>query len=323
MLLVIEDSFGFAMMEHRKSGHPRHGGIATFLRAPHEPEFEGTDADIGFFGVPWDTGTAERTGTRFGPRYIRHASTIIKRYNPVLDVDLNDYDIIDTGDILAPPHAPEETYDNIRKRTKELLDEDLFPVIGGGNHSIPWPVLQALSDEYGPVSLIHFDAHSDQWPDFFGHDHPSGTWVHHAIEEDLINPETSIRIGDRGSMYNKEDIDRYDESDLDYYMMDEVHEIGVESLAEIMVETVEGPTYVTIDMDVMDPAYAPGVGVPTPDGLETRELFTFLRRLTDVDVVAFDQVELCPPYDDNGNITAILSANMIFETLCASLAESN
>lgn len=307
------------MLEHRKTGHPRHGGIATFFRAPHKPDFEDIEADVGFFGVPWDTGTAERTGTRFGPRYLRHASTIIKRYNPVLDVDLFDYGIIDTGDILAPPHEPEATYENIYERVDRLLENDIIPMIGGGNHSIPWPTLQAIADHYGPVSLIHFDAHSDAWPDFFGYDHPSGTWVHHAVEENLIDPEHSIRIGERGSMYNKEDLERYDEMGIDYYMMEEVYELGVDKVIDRILDTVEGPTYLTIDMDVMDPTYAPGVGVPVPNGLETREMFQFVRALTEVDIVGFDCVELCPPYDPTEQ-TAILAVNIMYETLCASLS---
>lgn len=300
--------------------YPRFAGVPTFMRVPYEEDPSTIDADVTFLGVPWDSDTGYRSGTRFGPRAIRNASSILKPYNPVIDVNIQEYDLVDNGDVLAIPGESDATYENIREHVTHLLDQGTLPAIAGGDHGLTMSALEAVADEFGPVSLVHFDAHSDLWTEYFGYDHPTGTWCHHAVEENWIRPETSIRIADRGGLYQREDLDMYEESGIDYYSMEEVHDLGTERIADILSETVEGPTYVTIDIDSIDPSYAPGVSAPSPDGLTPHQIFTFIRQLADVNVVGFDHVEVCPPYDNQGEITAVLGARIMSEAIAASLA---
>jgi agmatinase len=291
------------------------------MRTPYEPEPTNIDGDVAFLGIPWDGDSGNRVGTRYGPRYIRKASSILRPYNPYTDTNLQDFDIVDNGDVLVVPGEDDQAYENMQNRVEQLLDQDVIPAIAGGNHGITLALLRAVANEYGPVSLVMFDAHSDLGTSYFGGSiHPPGTFLHFAIEEDLIDPETSIRIGDRGDLYGEEYVDLKEDSGIDYYTREEIDERGVQEIADILKETVEGPTYATIDIDSIEPGFAPGQSVPQPGGLTPQELFTFIRRLQHADVVGFDHVEVCPPFDDPGNSTSILAAHVIHEALSAALA---
>ena len=209
-------------------------------------------------------------------------------------------------------------FDEIEARVAYVLENGVAPAIVGGDHSTTLPVLRAIADEHGPVSLVQYDAHSDLWTEYFGKDHNHGTTVHYAIEEGLVDPETSIRIGDRGGLYGPEDVERFEASGIEYHTIEEFEAAGVAAMRERVAEVTEGPTFATIDIDAVDPAFAPGTGTPMPGGMTSRELLQLTRALHDVEeLVGFDVVEVSPPYDDRSGSTAVLAANVAFEALCA------
>ena len=298
---------------------PRFAGIPTFMRMSPDFELDSSDPDAAFIGIPFDDATTYRPGTRFGPRAIRSASTLLKPYNPITGVNLQEYEIVDHDDVPVIPGYIPETFDEIQRRIEYMLERDVVPAIAGGDHSTTLPVLRAFAEEYGPISLVQFDAHSDLWREYFGQQHNHGTTVHNALEEGLIDPETSIRIGDRGGLYSPSDIEMIDEAGIEYYTTEEAVSEGIESLGARLRERVEGPTFVTIDIDVVDPAYAPGTGTQMPGGLTSREILRLTRELYGIDLVGFDLVEVSPPYDDQAGTTALLAANIMFEALCAVL----
>lgn len=295
---------------------PRFAGMPSFMRLPHKRDLEGVDADVAFLGVPYDDATSYRPGARFGPRAIRNASTLLKPYNPVTGTDLKTKAIIDHDDAKVIPGYTEETFDQIEARVSYVLENGVAPAIAGGDHSVTLPVLRAIANEHGPVSLVQFDAHSDLWTEYFGEDHNHGTTVHYAIEEGLIEPETSIRIGDRGGLYNESDTEMIEDSGIEYYPIETVDDEGIGALADRVGERTEGPTFATIDIDGVDPAFAPGTGTPAPGGFSAREIIRLTRALHDCKLVGFDLVEVSPPYDQS-NVTAILAANLMFEAICA------
>lgn len=299
---------------------PRFAGVPTFMRMEHTYDLEDIDADVAFLGVPYDDATTYRPGARFGPRAIRQASTLLKPYNPVTDTDLREFAIVDHDDAPVVPGYTETTFEEIKNRVDYVLENGASPAIVGGDHSTTLPVLRAVADEYGPVSLVQFDAHSDLWTEYFGKNHNHGTTVHYAIEEGLIDPGTSIRIGDRGGLYGREDIDRVENSGIEYHTTEEFAGRSIDEIRTAVQERVEGPTFATIDIDVVDPAFAPGTGTPMPGGLTSREILGLTRTLHGIDLVGFDLVEVSPPYDDQSNSTAILAASIVFEALCALVA---
>jgi len=294
---------------------PRFAGVTSFMRMPHVYDLDDQDADAAFLGVPFDDATTYRPGARFGPRSIRESSTLLKPYNPETGTNLQEYTIVDNDDVPVVPGYIEDTFEAIQERVEYVLDHDVLPAIAGGDHSTTLPVLRAIAEKHGPVSLVQFDAHSDLWTEYFGRDHNHGTTVHNAIEEGLIDPETSIRIGDRGGLYGPEDIEMLDDSGIEYYTTEEAVSAGLEDLGEHLRERVDGPTFATIDIDVVDPAYAPGTGTQMPGGLTSREILRLTRQLHGVDLVGFDLVEVSPPYDTRSMTTSILAANIIYEMI--------
>lgn len=298
---------------------PRFAGVPTFMRARHAYDLADTDADVAFLGVPYDDATTYRPGARFGPRAIRAASTLLKPYNPATGTDLGEITIVDHDDAPVIPGYTEDTFEEIEERVAYVLDEGVVPAIAGGDHSITLPVLRAVADVHGPVSLVQFDAHSDLWTEYFGKEYNHGTTVHHAIEEGLIDAESSIRIGDRGGLYDASDVDRIESSGIEYYSIDEFDAEGVAAMGDRIRERVDGPTYATIDIDSVDPAFAPGTGTPMPGGMTSREILGLTRHLHGCDLVGFDLVEVSPPYDDAADSTSILAANLIFEAICATV----
>lgn len=297
---------------------PRFAGIPTFMRTSHVPNFESVDTepDIAVIGVPFDDATTYRPGSRFGPRSIRAASTLLKPYNPVLDSDLNSVNIVDYGDVATVPGYIERTFSAIEEEIQYVLEHGVTPAILGGDHSTTLPVLRAIAAEHGSVGLVQFDAHSDLWTEFFGENHNHGTTVHTAIEEGLIDPERSIRIGDRGGIYSEQDIEMFEAAGIEYHTIEEFTDEGVDAICDRIEAVTDGPTFATIDIDAVDPAFAPGTGTPMPGGMSSREILRLTRSLAGTELVGFDLVEVAPPYDDN-NTTAILAANIVFEALSA------
>lgn len=288
------------------------------MRQKHVRDLSSIDADAAYLGIPYDDATTFRPGARFGPRAIREASTLLKPYDPITGTDLSDMTIVDYDDVPVIPGYTEDTLDVIKDHISELLSNDTLPALAGGDHSTTLGALRGMSDYYGQVSLVQFDAHSDLWTEYFGKPYNHGTTVHHAIEEELIDPESSIRIGDRGGLYSPDDVTRINDSGIEYLTTEDAVSVDMNSLGEAIRNRANGPTYVTIDIDVVDPAFAPGTGTPMPGGLSSREILSMVRELEGMEIVGFDMVEVSPPYDNHG-VTAILAANIMFRALCSVL----
>lgn len=298
---------------------PRFAGVPTFMRQPHVRDLDEIDADAAFVGVPYDDATTYRPGARFGPRAIREASTLLKPYNPVTETDFGDVTIVDHDDVPVVPGYTEATLEVIEERLAEVVTRGVLPVIAGGDHSTTLAALRAVADEHGPLSLVQFDAHSDLWTEYFGKPYNHGTTVHHALEEGLIDPESSIRIGDRGALYDSDDESMIEDAGIEFYTAEETFDTRTEVLGQAIRDRVTGPAYVTLDIDVIDPAFAPGTGTPVPGGLASRELISLVWELHGIDVVGFDLVEVSPPYDQS-DVTALLAARLMYETLSVALA---
>jgi agmatinase/guanidinopropionase len=289
------------------------GGIATFARLPHRPD--PTGADVAVVGVPYDSATSFRSGARFGPRGVRAASQVLRPYNSALDVQpFEVLEVVDAGDVPVAPAYVEETQERITTVVGRLLAAVPTVVALGGDHSVSLPLLRAQRRHRGPVALIHLDAHPDTWSDEFGLRYGHGTPFWHAAKEGLVDTGASIQIGMRGPTDAPDDLRR--SLELGYHMVtgEELWELGVEGTLARVHDVVRGPAYLSVDIDVADPAYAPGTGTPEVGGLTSRQLITLVRGLAGLDLVGMDLVEVAPPYD-HGEITSLLAANLVYEFL--------
>jgi agmatinase/guanidinopropionase len=289
------------------------GGIATFARRPHRPD--PTGADVAVVGVPYDSATSFRSGARFGPRGIRAASQVLRPYNSAMDVEpFALLEVVDAGDVPVAPAYVEETQERITAVVGRLLDAVGVVVALGGDHSVSLPLLRAQRRKHGPVALVHLDAHPDTWSDEFGLRYGHGTPFWHAAKEGLVDPGASIQIGMRGPTDAPDDLRRSRE--LGYHMVtgEEFWDLGVEGTLARVHQVVRGPAYLSLDVDVADPAYAPGTGTPEVGGLTSRQLLTLVRGLAGLDLVGMDVVEVAPPFD-HGEITSLLAANLVYEFL--------
>ncbi len=291
---------------------PRFSGVKTFMRLPHGDPLE--YADVAIFGVPFDSGVSFRPGTRFGPAAIREASSILKPYCPLSGVDIFEYlSVLDIGDIDTVPGYIEESFARIEQRMEEICAQDVIPVGMGGDHSISLPLLRGLVKTLGrPVSLLHFDAHSDTLPEYFGQKYNHGTPFYWALEEGLIDPHHSIQIGIRGPLYSEHALDYPKRKGMEVISGPELHELGVKRVAEIARKRLQGqPVYLTFDIDFLDAAYAPGTGTPEIGGVTTHEaLQLMLRCASGMDLQGMDLVEVMPTHDPAG-ITALAGASFI------------
>lgn len=298
---------------------PRFSQVATFARVKHVRELEGVDA--AFIGVPFDDLSTFRPGSRFGPRAVREASTFLRSYNPALDVDpFQELTIVDYGDVDVVPGYAEPTFKAIEEELAKVVGSGAVPVSCGGDHSISLPILRALRKKYSPISLVHFDAHSDCGKVYFGKKYGHGTVFRRAVEEGLVQPESSIQIGIRGSLYSREERDYAPNLGFAVVTAEELRREGVASVASKVRRRVGRLVYVSFDIDVCDPAFAPGTGTPEVGGLTSWEALGLVRGLAGASLIGFDLVEVSPPYDPSG-VTALLAANVIFEFLSA-LAKS-
>ncbi|HVL69056.1 MAG TPA: agmatinase [Vicinamibacterales bacterium] len=299
------------------STSPRFAHPATFMRLPHEPELRG--ADVGILGVPFDSGTSYRSGARLGPREIRSQSSLIRPYSFFQKVSpFERLAVVDAGDVDVPPAGSiEQAHGTIQTHVERVVQAGAIPMTVGGDHSISLPCLRAVSKRHGPLSLIQFDAHIDTWGDYFGGKYFHGSPFRRAIEEGLLREGGYVQVGIRGPMYGEEEDFAFQNAHgvtmLDIGL---VKREGVPRIVERIRERVSGPVYVTFDIDAVDPAYAPGTGTPEVGGLTSYEAQELVRGLAGLDVVACDIVEVAPPFDGPGQITALLAANLMFELLC-------
>ena len=289
-------------------------GIPSFMRRPATRDLAGVDVAV--VGVPFDSGTSYRSGTRFGPRKIREASLMLWGYNNPLAVKpLDALKVIDYGDVDVIPPSIVDTYQNVESEVGAILHAGATVISLGGDHSISLPLLRAHARKFGPLSVVHFDSHPDTWDtEFGGRPYSHGTPFRRALEEKLINPAGYIQVGLRGPTSGARDWQEARDLGVRVITLDEAAALGVPAVIAAIHETVKGPTYVSLDIDAADPAFAPGTGTPEVGGFTSHQLLQLVRGLRGLDLVGFDLVEVCPPYD-HGDITAILAANLAFEYL--------
>lgn len=293
---------------------PRFAGISTFMRLPHIPD--ASRLDVALIGVPFDGGTTYRPGTRFGPRHIREQSAIIRPYNPVQNVSPFDcLRVADYGDLSVNPLSIEDTFKRITTELKEVLDAATIPICVGGDHSILLPILRAIHAAHGPVALIQLDAHSDTWDEYWGMKYSHGTPVRRAIEEGLLAEPHILQIGLRGQLYDANDLDYAREHNISMITAEEFHERGLSIIREKLKSFEGRKVYLSLDIDVVDPAFAPGTGTPQVGGLSSTQMLDLVRALKGLNLVGCDLVEVSPQFD-SAEITSLLAANLLFEQLC-------
>jgi len=294
--------------------YPRFSGVPTFMRLPHITQAE--ELDLALIGVPFDGGTTYRPGPRFGPRNVRVQSAMIRPWNPVLKINPFDkWRIADFGDLSINPLSLDDTYQRITEQLGEVLRAGARPVCVGGDHSILLPILRATHKHFGPVAFVQLDAHGDTWGGYFGSPHSHGTPVKHAVEEGLIAPGYALQIGLRGQVYSEEDFDFARQHGIAMITAEEFHRGGVALVKRRLKKFGKRLTYLTLDIDVVDPAFAPGTGTPQVGGLSSAQILELVRALKGLQLAGCDLVEVSPPYD-NGEITSLLAANLLYELLC-------
>jgi agmatinase len=294
--------------------HARSSGIATFMRLPHIPQPE--ELDIALLGIPFDGGTTYRPGPRFGPRHVRAQSVLIRGWNPVLNVNpFAKYRIADYGDLSVNPLSIEDTFRRVEDQMKPLHEAGTRCVSVGGDHSLSLPLLRAITKRHGPVGVIQFDAHNDLWDEYFGSRYSHGTPFRRAIEEELILKGAFLQVGLRGQVYSQHDFDFAKKHKVIMITAEEFHAGGI-ALFRRQLKAFRGkPVYITLDIDSVDPAYAPGTGTPQVGGFTSIQILELVRALRGLDIVGCDLVEVSPPYD-TGEITSLLAANLLYELLC-------
>jgi agmatinase len=294
---------------------PRFAGVRTFMREPHTTDLTGVDAAV--YGIPFDTATTYRTGTRFGPEAIRSASALLRPYNPALDVNvIETLSIVDYGDLPVSPGDTERTYGQIEEALAPLVEAGVFPLALGGDHSVTLAELRVLARRHGPLALLQLDAHGDTWDEYFGQRYFHGTTFLRAVEEKLIEPAASVQAGLRGSLFEDGDLESARELGFAVVPCDQLRTLGPGGYGSLVRERIgKRPVFVSFDVDVLDPAFAPGTGTPEVGGLSTAEALAFLRALRGINLVGADVVEVSPPYDGPGQQTALAAANVAYDLL--------
>ncbi len=292
---------------------PRYAGSPTFARLPRIDEVG--RFDVAVLGAPFDGGVSYRPGARFGPSAIRQASRHLRpAYNPAQDVSPYDVlQVVDAGDIPCNPFDIDQALQQIDDGVRELVAAGGRPVLLGGDHTIALGALRATARKHGPVALIHADAHLDTWNSYFGADRTHGTVFRRAHEEGLLIEDSSVHVGIRGPLYSAQDLD--DDAGFGFQIIraSDVDRLGCEEIsARIRQRVGDAPIYLSIDIDVLDPAFAPGTGTPEIGGLSSRELLALVRMLPRDQLVAADLVEVSPPYD-HAEITSLAAATLGYE----------
>jgi len=294
---------------------PRFGGPATMMRLPTQVAAEGLDAC--FTGVPFDIGTSNRSGARFGPRAIRAESCLLRPYNMATRAaPFDSLMVADIGDVATNPYNLPDSIARIEAHFDRIVEYGCIPLTLGGDHTIVLPILRAIRRRHGPVGLVHVDAHADINDDMFGEKIAHGTPFRRAVEEGLLDGPRVVQIGLRGTGYTAED---FDWPRSQGFRVVQAEDCWYRSLAPLMEEVREqlgdGPVYLSFDIDGLDPSCAPGTGTPEVGGLTTAQALEIIRGCRGLNLVGGDLVEVAPPYDPSGN-TALVAANLLFEMLC-------
>ena len=303
------------MDPERSMTAPRYMEIPTFMRSSLITDLDAFD--IAMVGIPYDGAVTNRPGARHGPREIRNASTMMRSIHPVTRI--NPYRLCRVGDAGDVPftraYEVEETLNDITRFFTQLYDANVVPLAAGGDHSVTLAVLRAMVVD-GPIGMVHVDAHTDTWDEFMGCKFMHGTPFRRAVEENLIDPGRTVQIGIRGAQNKTEGWDYSIDSGMRVIFMDEFTKIGVAAVIDEVHRVIgDGRAYISFDIDVLDPAFAPGTGTPEVGGLTTIAALTLLRGLNPLKLIGADVVEVSPPYDPSGN-TTLVAATIMYELLC-------
>jgi agmatinase len=291
---------------------PRFAGPATFARLPRLDEVP--RADVAVLGVPFDTGVSYRPGARFGPAAIRECSRLLRPYHPGLGLaPFVVQQVADAGDVAANPFDIGEAVTAVEQAADAFAAAGTRLVTLGGDHTVALPLLRSVARRHGPVALLHFDAHLDTWDTYFGAPYTHGTPFRRASEEGLLRREAMTHVGIRGPLYSATDLE--DDAAMGFGIVStmDVAEQGVRAVVEgVRARLGDAPVYVSVDVDVLDPAHAPGTGTPEAGGLTSRELLGILRGLAGCHVVGADVVEVSPAYD-HAEVTAVAASHIAYE----------
>ena len=293
---------------------PRYAGLGTFARIPLIESVP--DYDVAILGVPFDGGTSYRPGARFGPMGIRQASRHLRpRFHVELDTaPLEEIQVVDAGDVPCTPYNIEEAMQQIEDMARDVVGDGGRRIVTlGGDHTVALPMLRAAHRQHGPIALVHFDAHLDTWDTYFKAPITHGTVFRRAFEEGLLAEDKSIHVGIRGPIYDRMDL--VDDASFGFRIIraGDLDFLGIEGAADAIRQRVgDAPVYVSIDIDVLDPAFAPGTGTPEMGGLNSRELLHVLRKLDGLNIIGGDVVETAPDYD-HAEITCVAAATVAFD----------
>jgi len=292
---------------------PRFAGASTFARLPELRDVP--SCDVAIVGVPFDAGTSYRPGARFGPQAIRQASRHLRtQYHPAYDTEpFAEQQVADAGDISCNPYNIEKAVVEIQKGATDLLGKVDRIISLGGDHTIALPLLRAVNHYHGPVALVHFDAHLDTWDTYYGAPYTHGTPFRRAAEEKLFLESASMHVGIRGPLYSRDDLKNDKELGFKVIHCDEFQSEGIDHVVKRIRDRVgDNPMYLSIDIDVLDPAHAPGTGTPEIAGMSSRELVGVLRGLAGLNIISADVVEVSPAYD-HAELTSLSAATTVFE----------
>jgi len=294
---------------------PRYVGVPTFFRAPWKEDLK--DVDIGLIGVPYDGGVTNRPGSRHGPREVRNQSTLVRMKNQATGASpFERCQVADIGDAWVPsPFELTQSHQAIQTAFERVVDAGIIPIAVGGDHSVTLPIFRALAKQ-APIGMIHIDAHCDTGDDYMGSKFHHGAPFSRAVEEGLLDPKRTVQIGIRGSV-NDLDLWKFShDSGMRVIYMEEFYKLGIDNtLAEARKIVGDGPTYISFDIDSLDPAFAPGTGTPEIGGLTSLEAQLLIRGCDGLNLVGADMVEVAPAYCPSGS-TALVGANVLFELLC-------
>jgi agmatinase len=295
---------------------PRFAGIATFARLPRIEDVE--KADIAVVGVPFDSGVSYRPGARFGPAHVRESSRLLRPYNPATDTSpFQSVQVADAGDIACNPFLIDEAIASVQAGASALLDTGAKLMTIGGDHTIALPLLREMAKRHGPVAVVHFDAHLDTWDTYFGVETTHGTPFRRASEEGLLDLTSCLHVGIRGPLYSSADLDDDEKLGFQIVSSRDVQLRGLEWALNTITQRVgDRPVYVSVDIDVLDPAHAPGTGTPEAGGLTSRELLEMLRLFGQMNLVSADVVEVAPAYD-HAQLTGVAAAHVAYELISA------
>jgi agmatinase len=291
---------------------PRFAGPASFARLPRLDQVP--RADIVVAGVPFDSGVSYRPGARFGPTHVRESSRLLRPYNPAMDVSPFEIaQVADAGDIAVNPFNIHEAIETIEAAAVELTADGTRLVTIGGDHTIALPLLRAAAHRHGPVALVHFDAHLDTWDTYFGAEYTHGTPFRRAVEEGIVDTEALSHVGTRGPLYGKKDLEDDRRFGFGIVTSSDVYYQGVvEVIDKLRQRLGDRPVYVSVDIDVLDPAHAPGTGTPEAGGMTSRELLEILRGFRGLNLIGADVVEVAPAYD-HAEITGVAAAHVAYD----------